>query len=131
VTPVPANLTGVTDLGKYKSDFPGQLSYPKNRPYAKYVQCYVCCLGDTRWFMRFQVSVSQAVLSALPRVLQQKLARRAARKVLRMGRTSATVIFRGPDDLQVIVNCVQATIILAKVQETLRGSLLRDYRTAA
>lgn len=81
--------------------------------------------------MRFQVSVSQGVLSRLPRVFQQKLARRAARKVLRMGRTSATVIFRGPNDLQVIVNCAQATILIAKAQETLRGSLLSDGRKAA
>jgi len=81
--------------------------------------------------MRFQVSVSKGVLSTLPRMLQQKLARRAARKVLRMGQTSATVIFRGPDDLQVIVNCVQATILIAKAYETLRGSLLRDQRQAA
>lgn len=81
--------------------------------------------------MRFQVSVSQGVLSTLPRALQQKLARRAARKVLRMGQTTATVIFRGPDDLQVIVNCVQATIIIAKAHETLRGSLLSGNRVAA
>ncbi|MFT3882922.1 MAG: hypothetical protein QM703_25110 [Gemmatales bacterium] len=81
--------------------------------------------------MRFQVSVSQGVLSTLPRMLQQKLARRAARKVLRMGQTTATVIFRGPDDLQVIVNCVQATILIAKTQETLRGALLSEFRRAA
>ncbi len=81
--------------------------------------------------MRFQVSVSQAVLTTLPRLLQQKLAGRAARKVLRMGRTTATVIFRGPDDLQVIVNCVQATIVIAKAHETLRGALIRGFRQAA
>lgn len=81
--------------------------------------------------MRFQVSVSHSVMSTLPRLLQHKLARRAARKVLRMGQTSATVIFRGPDDMQVIVNCVQGTILLAKAQETLRGRLLSDYLQAA
>lgn len=81
--------------------------------------------------MRFQVSVSSSVLSTLPRLLQQKLARRAARKVLRMGRSTATVIFRGPNDLQVIVNCVQATIIIAKAHETLRGTLLSDFRRVA
>lgn len=81
--------------------------------------------------MRFQVSVSSGVLSTLPRVLQLKLARRAARKVLRMGRTSATVIFRGPEDLQVIVNCLQATIIIARAHETLRRSLISDYRKSA
>ncbi len=81
--------------------------------------------------MRFQVSVSSGVLFTLPRLHQQKLARRAARKVLRMGRTSATVIFTGPQDLRVIVNCVQGTIIIAMAHETLRGSLIKEYRKSA
>lgn len=81
--------------------------------------------------MRFQVSVSPAASSTLPRLLQHKLARRAARKVLRMGRTSATIIFPGPQDLRVIVNCLQETIIIAKAHETLRGMTSRDFRRSA
>ena len=81
--------------------------------------------------MRFQVSVSSEALSTLPRLLQQKLARRAARKVLRMGSTSATVIFPGPQDLRVIVNCLQGTIVIATAHEMLRGSLISGYRKSA
>ena len=81
--------------------------------------------------MRFQVSVSSGVLSTLPRQHQRKLARRAARKVLRMGRTSATVIFSGPQDLRVIVNCHQAMIVIAKAHETLRGTMIREFRKSA
>lgn len=130
------NLPGVTDPDRIHADFTVLSAFPnsaipKNDLMLSRVHCYVCCLSDSGWFMRFKVSISKGVLTTLPRMLQQKLARRAARKVLRMGQTSATVIFRGPDDLQVIVNCVQATILIAKAHETLRGSLLRDQRQAA
>lgn len=77
--------------------------------------------------MNFKVFVTGNACELLPLPLQQKLARRAARKVLRMGRTSAIVIFPGPNNLRVTVNCMQSTIVidLAKKQAIQPVNLIR------
>jgi hypothetical protein len=81
--------------------------------------------------MRFSVSILPEAAQLLPRVLQFKLARRAARKVLRMGNTSATIIFPGPDDLRVVVNCLKRTIVITRTPEALRSSPSKSYRRSA
>jgi len=63
--------------------------------------------------------------------LQQKLARRAARKVLRMGNTCGIVLFTGPDNLRVVVNGLNATIVVYLSSETTHGSIFRLIRKAA
>lgn len=81
--------------------------------------------------MRFKVTVFPEASFTLPEFYQQKLARRAARKVLRMGSTTATVIFPGPRDLRVIVNCQKATIVIATVHESTRRPGVKDLRKSA
>jgi len=81
--------------------------------------------------MKFSVSVLPDAADLLPRVLQLKLARRAARKVLRMGNTSATIIFPGPDDLRVVVNCLKGTIFITRTPEALRSAPSRTLRKSA
>lgn len=81
--------------------------------------------------MRFTVTVLNDALYKLPRRHQVKLARRAARKALRMGSTSATVHFPGPQGLQVVVNCQQATIVISQAHESTRSVMTRNYRKSA
>lgn len=81
--------------------------------------------------MNFKVTVSPDAANNLPVFLQQKLARRAARKVQRMGRTSAIVIFSGPNNLRVVVNCKTATIVIYVSSETAHGAIFRLMRKAA
>ena len=81
--------------------------------------------------MKYKVTVSPDAAMNLPVFLQQKLARRAARKVMRMGSTSAIVIFSGPHNLRVVVNCKTATIVIYVSSENAHGSIFRLMRKAA
>lgn len=81
--------------------------------------------------MKFSLNVLPEAAELLPRVLQLKLARRAARKVQRMGSTSATIIFPGPDDLRVVVNCLKGTIFITRTPEALRTSPSRTLKKSA
>lgn len=76
--------------------------------------------------MRFQVTVFSDALYTLSRMHQVKLARRAARKAMRMGSSSAIVIFPGPRGLRVTVNCLKGTIVITKVPETAGQKLRRS-----
>ncbi|HMO35962.1 MAG TPA: hypothetical protein PKA06_07965 [Gemmatales bacterium] len=80
--------------------------------------------------MRFQVTIYPDAAYILSKKLQFKLARRAARKVMRMGDTSATVIFPGPKGLHVTVDCRQASIVIAQKDEVERAAYQRLRRPA-
>jgi len=99
------------------------------------LQAYYCyrlvlqyCQGVV---MKFQVTVLPEASFALSRMHQVKLARRAARKALRMGSTAAIVIFPGPHGLRVTVNCQEATIVITRANENMRGVTKRNYRRSA
>lgn len=77
------------------------------------------------------MTVLSDALYMLPRKHQVKLARRAARKAMRMGSTSATVHFPGPYGLKVVVNCHKATIVISKAEESVRSFMTRNYRRSA
>lgn len=81
--------------------------------------------------MKFTVSISNEASFLLSPTFQQKLARRAARKALRMGKTSAIVIFSGPNNLRVVVNCQTATIIVSLAHERVLGPTIRLMRRSA
>jgi hypothetical protein len=81
--------------------------------------------------MKFTVSVSPSATFLLSHSGRTALARRAARKVLRMGMSSAIVIFRGPNNLRVIVNCQRAAIRITTAQETASKNTLRLLRKSA
>lgn len=81
--------------------------------------------------MKFTVNISPVACDLLVPALRWRLARRAARKVMRMGSSSALVIFHGPEDLRVIVNCPQTAIQITTGAEAKRQSTLRLLRKSA
>jgi hypothetical protein len=80
--------------------------------------------------MRFVVTVYRDAAWILSKKLQVKLARRAAQKAMRLGDTSATVIFPGPKQLRVTVDCRKGTIVIAQANEIERAAYMRLRRPA-
>ena len=81
--------------------------------------------------MKFIVSISPEASSLLIPHLRWKLARRAARKVQRMGSSSAMVVFPGPNDLRVIVDCLRSTIRITTAREAIGRKNLTLLRKSA
>jgi hypothetical protein len=81
--------------------------------------------------MKFAVSVSPGASILLNHSRRAALARRAARKVLRMGPVLATVIFHGPYDLRVIVSWRRSAIRITTAHETATKNTIRLLRKSA
>jgi hypothetical protein len=81
--------------------------------------------------MKFTVSVSPGAASFLNHSRRASLARRAARKVLRMGPVSAIVIFHGPFDLRVIVNWQRQAVRITTAHENASRNTIRLLRKSA
>ena len=81
--------------------------------------------------MKFTVSITPGASSLLVPHLRRRLARRAGRKVLRMWPSSAIVVFPGPDELKVIVDCLRGTIRITTTEEAINKNTLRLVRKSA